>query len=96
MLKEFTKDPAAVLAYGLNLKDWLAPGDLVAEATAELLDATGVEKVDPNPTIENDGTAVAIRLRGGVTGDRVRVRITWTTAAGDTDARTFLVSVKSR
>lgn len=97
MLKEFKKTPAAVLRYGFELQSWLAPGDVVVAATAELLDSnTAVELAEPEPVIAADGASVTIQLRGGAVDDRVRVRLTWTTAHGDIDARAFLITVQDR
>jgi hypothetical protein len=97
VLKEFKKTPAAVLRYGVDLKSWLTPGDVVVAATAELLDAnTAVELAEPEPRIAADGASVTMQLKGGEVKDRVRVRLTWTTAEGDIDARDFLITVQDR
>lgn len=97
MLKEFKKTPAAVLRYGFDLKSWLSPGDIVVSATAQLLDGnTAVELAEPEPQIAADGASVTIQLSGGAVDDRVRVRLTWTTAHGNIDARAFLITVQDR
>ena len=97
MLEEFKKTPAAVLRYGFDLQRWLAPGDVVVAATAELLDGnTAVELAEPEPLIAADGAAVTVQLKGGAVDDRARVRLTWTTAQGDIDARDFLITVQDR
>ena len=97
MLTEFRKAPQAVLRYGLELKKWLAPDDVVVGAVAELVDnESSVELAEPEPMIDASGTSVTVLLRGGAPGERVRVRLQWTTSIGDTDARTFLIVVQDR
>ena len=97
MLPEFKKAPQAVLRYGLDLKKWLAPDDVVVGATATLVDnESTVELAEAEPQIDASGTSVTVQLQGGAHGERVRVRLQWTTATGDTDARTFLIVVQDR
>ena len=97
MLPEFKKAPQAVLRYGLDLKKWLAPDDIVTTATATLVEnESSVALAEAEPVIATDGRSVSIQLEGGADGERVRVRLQWTTATGDTDARTFLVAVQNR
>ena len=97
MLPEFKKAPQAVLRYGLDLKKWLAPDDVVVSAVAVLVDnESSVELAEAEPQIDASGTAVTVQLRGGADGERLRVRLQWTTSIGDTDARTFLIVVQDR
>ena len=97
MLPEFKKAPQAVLRYGLDLKKWLAPDDVVVSAVAVLVDnESSVELAEAEPQIDASGTAVTVQLQGGADGERLRVRLQWTTSIGDTDARTFLIVVQDR
>lgn len=97
MLTEFKKTPHAVLRYGFDLRKWLAPEDFVVSATAELVEnESTVELAEAEPVIDESATAVTIQLRGGDPGEKVRVRLAWTTSIGDIDARTFLVAVQDR
>ena len=97
MQPEFKKTPHAVLRYGFDLRKWLAPEDFVVSATAELVEnESSVALNEPEPLVDETGKAVTIQLSGGEPGEKVRVRLAWTTSIGDIDARTFLVAVQDR
>ena len=85
----FTKDPNAVLDYGIDWTRWLA-GDQIA--TSEWIIPTGLTKMADSKT----ATSATVWLSGGSVGQSYTVTNRITTAAGRTEDRSFTIRVEER
>jgi hypothetical protein len=87
-LKEFTKDPVAVLDYSFDWSLWLKT-DTIATATW-----TSNGLVQSSTSIS--GTITTIWLSGGIAGERYIVTCRITTAGGRTDERSIAINIQER
>lgn len=86
MIKNFTKDPAAVLDYAGDWSAWLG-ADTIASSSWTI--PTGITKdSDSNTT-----TTVTIWLSGGTDGSVYNLTNRIVTAGGRTDERTITINV---
>lgn len=89
------KSPDAVLAYTINLNDvndpWLSVGETISSCTFTTSDPGLV--IDQQTHSSTTGT---VKLSAGVVDSDYVVTMTWTTSAGDTDSRFFIVKVRQR
>lgn len=89
-MREFLKDPDAVLDYTFDWSDWLADSETIA--TSAFTVATGLTKdSESNTTI-----SAKVWLSGGSVGERYRITNRITTNQGRTDDRSALVRVSNR
>jgi len=84
------KDPDAMLDYGIDWTNWLAPGDSISNST--WIVPTGMTELNSAVTA---GTAV-IFLAGGVAGEVYVVTNRITTTAGRIDDRSIEFTVIDR
>lgn len=87
---QIDKDPAAVLRYGVDVRDVLASGDSLAGCAISA--QAGITADQPAIT----GTVALCRVSGGTVGQAASVTLRWTTAQGDTDERTITFRVVQR
>lgn len=91
-----TKDPDAVLDYGMDWSQWLNTGDTISSATWSVTAPTG----DGDPiAVDSDSetTTVATAIvSGGTVGNQYDLTCRIVTAAGLTDDRTIRVTVVNR
>lgn len=85
------KDPNAELTYFVNWTDWLTADDEVASGTWTIPD--GLTAVG-SPT--NSATHCFQKIKDGVVGNTYTVVCHMTTAAGEKDDRSLVITVKER
>lgn len=89
-MREFAKDPNAVLDYVFDWSDWLASGETIT--TAAMTVEAGVTKDSET----NTTTTHTVWLSGGTVGSRYRVTSRVTTNQNRTDDRSAMVRVSNR
>lgn len=93
-MKEFTKDPDAVLDYVVDWSPdtdpWLASGETIA---SHVVDAEAGITVDSSTV--SDGK-VTVWLSGGTAGQNYDVGVQITTSSNRTDERTMRIRVRER
>lgn len=89
-MQTFEKDPAAVLDYGFDWRNWLAAAETI---TAHIV--TVEEGITLGSTSESGGVVTAW-ISEGTADTRYRVACLITTSAGRTDERSFTLSVLER
>jgi hypothetical protein len=89
-VREFTKDPNAVLDYQVDWSSWLANGETIS--TSSFTVEAGLTK-DSESNTTSSGT---VWLSGGVEGTRYRITHRITTNQARTDDRSFMVRVTNR
>ena len=87
-LKEFVKDPVALLDYSFDWSLWLKT-DTIATANW-----TSNGLVQSSTSIS--GTITTIWLSGGIAGERYIVTCRITTAGGRTDERSIAINIQER
>lgn len=87
-----TKDPDAVLFYGVDWSDWLGEGETIA--TSEWLLPEGDELV--NEADFSDNITTTIKLSGGVAGQDYIITNRIETSAGQTDDRSITILCRNR
>lgn len=89
-MREFQKDPNAVLDYKFDWTDWLQTSETISTSTMTV--QSGITKdSDSNTT-----TTATVWLSGGTEGIRYTVTNRITTNQGRTDDRTMLIRVANR
>ena len=86
----FSKQPAEVLDYAIDLTQWLASGDY---AVSQVTTAAAGITVD-STLILNSGREIRVWLSGGTSGQRYKIQVHFTTADGRKKEFEFVVSVK--
>lgn len=89
-MREFLKDPDAVLDYVFNWADWLAAGETIS--TSSITVESGITKNSES----NTTTTATVWLSGGTEGNRYRITSRVTTSQGRTDDRSAIVRVANR
>lgn len=89
-MREFTKDPDAVLPYVFDWTDWLASGETISSATMTV--ETGLTKDSET----NTTTTHTVWVSGGTIGTRYLLTSRVTTNLGKTDDRSALVRITDR
>ena len=96
------KDPDANIQYGLDFTDYLNSGDSISSASCSIESISGDSDPLAFPTdaatdvLVTGGVLVNVRVNGGTAGNLYTLKITITTAQGDTDARSFRVKVAEK
>lgn len=88
-ISEYTKDPAAVLDYGIDWSAWL---DTDAISTSTWTVPSGITQ----DSSTSDTTTTTVWLSGGTVGQSYLVTNRITTTAGRTDERTIRIVVADR
>lgn len=89
MTTEYTKDPAAVLDYGVDWSAWLGT-DTISSSTWTV--PAGLTQ----SAATNDTTSTTVWLSGGTVGQRYSVVNRIVTTGGRTDERTIRIVVVDR
>ena len=89
-----TKDPSAVLQYGVDWNEWLTSGDSLTDSTWTV-ETTGTRQLTATGPFILDNVAL-VTLTSGQPGEIYTVANTITTAEGWTDTRRFRVKVDNR
>jgi hypothetical protein len=89
-MREFLKDPNAILDYKFDWVSWLAAGETISTSTMTV--QTGITKDSES----NTTTTATVWLSGGTEGNRYTVTNRITTNQGRTDDRTILIRVSNR
>lgn len=89
-MKQYTKDPAAVLDYRVDWSTWLADSETIATSTFTV--PTGITKDSQT----NDTTTATVWLSSGDAGVDYQVTNRITTNQGRTDDRSILIRVRER
>lgn len=93
MPKRYTHDPNAILAYGLDLEDWL-DGDTISGATVADIQPAGSLTVSA-PTF--NATSVSYTVNNdGIVGTRYQVTIRVVTSGGSTQDFTDTFDIRNR
>lgn len=93
-LRELTKDPNAVLDYGIRWTDWLVSGDSISTSTWAI-------DVAPDASLTIDSSSIVdgvptVWLSGGTAGETYVVRNRVVTADSRTDDRSIVIHVRAR
>lgn len=88
------KDPQANLQYGVDWRDWLAPGDNLLTSTWQV-ESTATNAIESTTPFILDNVAL-VTLTGGVEGEIYTIANTITTDKGWQDVRRFRVKVERR
>jgi len=89
-MKEFNKDPSAVLDYTINWASWLPSGDTISTS------AWTVPSGLTSASASNTTTTATVWLSGGTAGQVYRVTNKVVTAGSRTDERTIMIRVVNR
>jgi hypothetical protein len=89
-MREFLKDPDAVLDYVFNWASWLASGETISTST--ITADTGITINSQS----NTTTTATVWLSGGTEGNRYTIRSRITTNQGRTDDRSAIIRVANR
>lgn len=89
-MREFLKDPDAVLDYIFNWAEWLATGETISSSTVTV--PAGITK-DSESNTTNTAT---VWLSGGTEGERYVITNSITTNQGRTDDRSMTIRVSNR
>jgi hypothetical protein len=89
-MREFLKDPDAVLDYVFDWSNWLSSGEALSDAAFTV--ETGLTKDSES----NTTASATVWLSGGTVGERYTVQCRVTTDQGRTDDRTALIRVANR
>lgn len=89
-MREFLKDPDAVLDYVFDWSSWLSAGETISTATFTV--ETGLTKDSES----NTSTTAKVWLSGGTVGERYMITSRVTTNQGRTDDRSAVVRVADR
>lgn len=89
ILGSFVKQPADVLDYDVEYNEWLATGDTIESAVAEI-SPSGLT-LDAVYTTE---TRIKVWLSGGTAGNAHKITVTATTADGRVKQDEFRIRVK--
>lgn len=89
-MREFLKDPNAVLDYVFNWSSWLQSGETISSSTFTV--ETGITKDSET----NTTTSATVWLSGGTEGNRYTITNRVTTNQGRTDDRSAIVRVQNR
>lgn len=89
-MREFLKDPNAILDYRFDWSSWLASGETIS--TSAMTVQSGITKDSES----NTTTTATVWLSGGTEGNRYTVTNRVTTNQGRTDDRTVLIRVSNR
>jgi hypothetical protein len=89
-MREFLKDPDAVLDYVFDWSSWLASGETIS--TAVITVASGLTKDSES----NTSTTAKAWLSGGTENGRYTITCRITTNQGRTDDRSAVVRVSNR
>jgi hypothetical protein len=96
ILDKKEKQPVEVKDYPIDYSDWLAEvADTISDVAASVVCLTNAQ--DTDLIISNlvmTPTAVSVWLSGGTSGERYKVSVDVTTAAGRVDQSEFIVKVK--
>jgi hypothetical protein len=90
VVKEFTKDPNAVLDYGFDWSDWLTTGETISTST--WIVPSGITQDSESESTE----LTTIWLSGGTARERYDVTNRIVSSAGRTDDRTLRILVANR
>ena len=86
----FTKQPAEVLDYATDLRQWLPLGDYAVSAVTTA--TTGIVVV--STLITDVGKGIRVWLSGGTSGQKYKVQVRFVTDHGRTKEYEFVVRVK--
>lgn len=86
----FSKQPAEVLDYAIDLTQWLASGDY---AVSQVTTAAAGITVD-STLILNSGREIRVWLSGGTSGQRYKIQVLFTTTDGRKKEFEFVVKVQ--
>lgn len=89
-MREFLKDPHAVLDYVFDWSNWLASGETIS--TSAITVESGITKDSES----NTSTTAKVWLSGGTEGVRYTITSRITTNQGRTDDRSAIVRVSNR
>jgi hypothetical protein len=89
-MREFLKDPDAVLDYVFDWSTWLASGETIS--TSAITVESGITKNSES----NTTTTATVWLSGGTEGSRYKITSRITTNQGRTDDRSAIVRVTNR
>lgn len=89
-MREFLKDPNAVLDYRFDWSSWLAASETIS--TSAMTVSAGLTKDSES----NTTTTATVWLSGGAEGTRYTVQNRITTNQGRTDDRTIQIRVSNR
>jgi hypothetical protein len=89
-MREFLKDPDAVLDYVFDWSSWLATSETIT--TSVITVETGLTKASESSTT----TTAKVWLSGGTEGERYKITSRITTNQGRTDDRSAIVRVANR
>jgi hypothetical protein len=84
-----TKDPDAVLDYGIDLVDWLNNGDALDSVS-------GIELGITASNTRVDGTQVLSQISGGAVGEDASFTFRFVTTSGLIDDRTIYFNIQER
>ncbi len=90
-MREWDKDPQAVLDWAFDWSRWLAAGETITGTPVVTVDA-GLTKDSQS----NTGTRVTVWVSGGTRGTTYKVACRVTTDQGRTDERTIAIRVTDR
>lgn len=93
-LREFVKDPDAVLDYAIDFSAWLVAGDSISTATWAI-------DVAPDADLAIDSSSIVggvptVWLSGGTAGETYVVRCRIVTSDSRTDDRSIVVQMRDR
>lgn len=102
-LKQFKKDPQAVLDYGIDWgadgRGWLPEGDTISASSWTITGKDGAE-LGAGPLVQDsdthDASTTTVWLSGGTVGETYDVTNHITTAAGRQDDRTIRITVQEQ
>ena len=98
MNARFSKDPSAILDYGLEWRSWLSQGDELATATWTVTGADDelvvLSEGGRAPSVSD--TAAKCWLSGGTPGTTYRLACRVTTTGGRVDERSITIAVVER
>lgn len=89
-MREYVKDPNAVLDYRVDWSSWLAASETIS--TSDFTVDAGLTKDSQS----NTTTTATVWLSGGTEGTRYKITNRVTTNQGRTDDRSFLVRVTNQ
>lgn len=88
-MRQFEKDPDAILDYTVDWSRWLGTDTI---ATSQWTVPTGLTEV----TATNTPTSATVWLSGGTAGQAYTVTNRITTSGGRTDERSVVINVRDR